>query len=114
MYRLAKNTGIAETNRARDIAAMKEAIEAINHTLNNGGLVRELKTLQLNCGSSMMAVQKGLEAHEKLPGHADLPQKVAEIEGRLGSLENSRKSSQNDHIPTRVGSLEDSRRDHHG
>jgi hypothetical protein len=87
MFRAIKASGSTETNRLRDMKEVRDAIGRIDHTLNNGGLVREIKQLQRDCGTQMMSVVRDLNAHEKLPGHADLPQQVAAITGRLESLE---------------------------
>jgi hypothetical protein len=91
MVKAIKSWGSAETNRSRDIKDINDKIGAINHMLNNGGLVREIKTLQLNCGSQMTSVQTMLEAHMDLPGHGDIPERVAELGARVSRLEDRRK-----------------------
>lgn len=60
--------GARENDRNRDVAEIKKELTAIKETVQKDGIVKELKTLQINCAGQMAALTTALNDHLRKDG----------------------------------------------
>jgi gas vesicle protein len=70
--------------------SIKADINEIKEIINKDGIVQKITDLTTNCGSKMANVEATIEAHMKLPGHGEMPQKMAKLETEVDHLKNKR------------------------
>lgn len=87
MLKIVHHMGKVDEGRARDINEIRADITKINLLLNNGGLVKELKTLQINCAGAMNSVVSRLNNHIDSTGHGTTSVQIAGLEARVKILE---------------------------
>jgi uncharacterized membrane-anchored protein YhcB (DUF1043 family) len=65
IYRAGAATVKRETNTQRDIADLKKQMDELSQTVQKDGLVKEIKTMQINCAGQMAALTTAFNEHAK-------------------------------------------------